>query len=73
MVPNFILTITREGARLGVQVTGQPKLAMYAESEQSFFAKDVDAQITFETDATGRATRLILHQHGRDIPAPRLE
>jgi hypothetical protein len=30
-------------------------------------------QLTFEVDAQGRATRVILHQNGLDQPAMRIE
>jgi CubicO group peptidase (beta-lactamase class C family) len=73
LAPKFILTVTREGDKLITQATGQPKVPIFAESEREFFAKVVDAQITFVTDAQGRATELILHQGGRDVHAKRFE
>ena len=73
LAPNFILTVTREGRRLFTQATGQGKIEIFPEGERDYFAKAVDAQITFEPDEHGRAVRLILHQHGRDMPAPRIE
>jgi CubicO group peptidase (beta-lactamase class C family) len=73
LAPKFILTVTREGDRLMTQATGQGKVPIFAESEREFFAKLVDAQITFLTDAQGRASELILHQGGRDMHAKRLE
>lgn len=73
LAPKFILTVTREGERLITQATGQPKVPIFAESERGFFAKVVDAQITFVPDAQGRATELILHQGGRDMHAKRFE
>jgi CubicO group peptidase (beta-lactamase class C family) len=73
LAPKFILTVTREGDRLMTQATGQPKIPIFAESEREFFAKVVDAQITFVTDAQGRASELILHQGGRDMHAKRFE
>jgi len=73
LAPNFILTITREGDRLFAQATGQPKFQIFPESEHDFFLKVVDAQITFETDSTGRATSLTLHQNGANIPAKRIQ
>lgn len=73
LAPNFILTVTREGDKLMTQATGQPKVQVFPESERDFFLKVVDAQITFETDSAGRATGLVLHQNGRNIPAKRLE
>jgi serine-type D-Ala-D-Ala carboxypeptidase/endopeptidase len=72
LAPNFILTITREGTQFFVQATGQPKLEIFPESERDYFLKVVDAQITFETDSQGRATRLVLHQNGMNQPAKRL-
>jgi CubicO group peptidase (beta-lactamase class C family) len=72
LAPNFILTITREGDQLYAQATGQPKFQIFPESLRDFFLKVVDAQITFETDASGRATSLTLHQNGRDQPAKRI-
>jgi len=38
----------------------------------SFSSKVIDAQVTFETDAQGRAMRLILHQNG-DHPGKRIK
>jgi CubicO group peptidase (beta-lactamase class C family) len=72
LAPNFILTITREGDLLFAQATGQPKFQIYPESQRDFFLKVVDAQITFETDASGRATSLTLHQNGANMPAKRI-
>jgi hypothetical protein len=68
LAPTFSLTITREGASLFGQGTGQPKIEMFAESPTEFFLKDVDAQITFEKDPAGKVTRLILHQGGMNVP-----
>jgi CubicO group peptidase (beta-lactamase class C family) len=73
LAPKFILTVTREGARLVTQATGQPKVPIFAEGERDFFAKVVDAQITFVTDTHGRASELILHQGGQDVHAKRVE
>jgi CubicO group peptidase (beta-lactamase class C family) len=72
LAPNFILTITRAGDQLFCQATGQPKFQIFPESERDFFYKVVDAQITFETDASGRATSLTLHQNGANLPAKRI-
>lgn len=72
LAPGIVLTITRERDRLFAQVNKQPLFQMFAESEREFFLKAVDAQITFVTDAQGRATELILHQDG-DHVAKRIE
>jgi CubicO group peptidase (beta-lactamase class C family) len=72
LAPNFILSITFENARLMVTATGQGKTALYAEKNDFFFSKVVDAQIEFTKDADGKADKLILHQNGRDTPAKKI-
>ena len=72
LAPNFILTVTREGDQLFTQATGQPKVQVFPESQRDFFLKVVDAQISFETDAGGRAISLTLHQNGANMPANRI-
>jgi D-alanyl-D-alanine-carboxypeptidase/D-alanyl-D-alanine-endopeptidase len=73
LAPGVTITIAREGARLAAQVSGQPPFMIYASSPTSFFFKVVDAQLTFDVDAQGRATRVTLHQNGHDIPAARIK
>lgn len=65
------LTVTCEDERLFAQLTGQPRFRIYPESETKFFYKVVNAQITFECDATGHVERLVLHQNGKDMRAAR--
>lgn len=72
LAPGFILNVTREGTRLMTQATGQPKVEVFPESAREFFLKVTDAQLTFQTDDTGHATGLVLHQGGRDVPARRI-
>jgi CubicO group peptidase (beta-lactamase class C family) len=73
LAPGFILTVTTEGGHIYTQATGQQRFEVFPESERDYFAKDFDGQITFEVDAQGRATGLVLHQNGQDRPAPRGE
>jgi CubicO group peptidase (beta-lactamase class C family) len=65
LAPTVTMAVTRDGARLYVQLTGQPRFEMFAEKEREFFLKVVDAQITFEDGA------LVLHQNGIDQRAKR--
>ncbi|HEY6968170.1 MAG TPA: serine hydrolase [Candidatus Angelobacter sp.] len=73
VMPNFAITIAREGGHLFEQPTGQQKNELFPESEHDFFLKVVDAQVTFVTGSDGRATELILHQGGMDVHAKRVE
>lgn len=71
--PAAFFTISRDGSRFMAQLTGQPSAEIFAETEKDFFYKVVDAQLTFETDAQGKAVALVLHQNGVNQRAPRLE
>ncbi len=72
MAPNFIITVMRDDDRLFAQVTNQSALRIYPENDRQFFYRAVDAQITFVLDGEGLAASLILHQNGRNWPAPRI-
>ncbi len=62
--PSFILTIIKEGDRLFIHPTGQSKSELFASSQNRFFSKIVDAQITFNKNETGEIISLNLHQNG---------
>jgi CubicO group peptidase (beta-lactamase class C family) len=67
VAPTFRITVTREGAQLFAQATGQSRFAIYAESDSTFFLKVVDAQITFRADG------LVLHQNGQHLPGRKVQ
>ena len=71
--PNFIIAITLEGNQLFGQPTGQPKSELFAEEEDFFFLKVVEAQVGFNRDDNGKITGLTLHQNGMHMPAPKIE
>lgn len=71
IAPAFVLSIRRNGDGLVAQATGQGANAIYPSARDEFFLKVVDAQLSFVRDATGRIASLVLHQGGRDTPAPR--
>lgn len=72
LAPAMILTFSRSGDSLSVQLTGQPKFPIYPTSDSSFVLRVVPASVTFQHDASGKVTGLILHQNG-DNHATRLE
>lgn len=73
LAPGFQLTVTREGAQLFMQATGQGRAEAYAESETKFFFKVVDAEIVFSEIENGKAGVLTLRQGGRDMPSKRVD
>ncbi len=72
LAPGFSLTISREGAKLLAQATGQPKLEIFPESPTKFFAKEVDMQIEFVVEGDGKASSMVLHQSGRKLPGKKI-
>ena len=72
-IPGVFLAITRQGAQLSAQLTGQGAAEIYPENKTDFFYKVVDAQIFFKTDSQGRAEALVIRQLGRDQLAKRVE
>src|SRR5258705_2087996 len=60
--PNFAIAITREGDRLFLQATNQPRVELFAEGDKDYFLEAVDASITFVLGDDGKVTALVLHQ-----------
>jgi CubicO group peptidase (beta-lactamase class C family) len=70
--PGIILSVTTESQRIFTQLTGQNQVEIFPESATQFFLKVVDAQLTFVVEEIGKASRVILHQGGRDQVAIRV-
>ncbi|RED42468.1 uncharacterized protein DUF3471 [Rhodopseudomonas thermotolerans] len=68
-----VMTISREDGRLTSRLSGQPAVPLFAESRTKFFARIVNAQINFVTDASGVAQSLVLHQNGLDVAMRRID
>ncbi len=70
---NVIITITKGDNKLWLQIAGQPKYAIYPESETTFFYTVADRQISFVKDEKDKVTKLILHQGGVNQDAEKIE
>ena len=72
LLPNVDFLVTVEGGHLLTEATGQDgTIPVFAESETSFFAKMIDAQIEFGMDQQGNVTHLTLQQGSIRLRAPR--
>ena len=60
----ILLKIFRVDSRLFVQVSGQGAIPIFASAPDEFFARAVQASVTFTRDAGGAANGLVLHQNG---------
>ena len=71
MPANAEISVTLEGTQLMAQITGQPALPIFAESETLFFYKVVNATLEFEKDASGAVTGVRLRQGPINTLAPK--
>jgi len=67
------VNITLENGQLKGQVTGQPKVDLYAQRKDLFFLKVVDAQLEFSRDSTGKVQKVTLYQGGAMVEAPKVK
>lgn len=73
LTPTAVFTIHRDGDHFLTRLTGQVDVEVFPESESKFFATVVPAQISFDTDASGKVTDLVLHQAGMERAATRID
>lgn len=73
LTPSMILEITRKQSQIFGQLTGQPSFELFAEGDNSFFLKVVDAQLKFIENSAGRVTNSVLQQNGREISGKKIE
>lgn len=73
LAPNFIIKVFLEGTGLKAQATGQPSFDLFAEKENVFFLKAVEAKVEFVKDANGVVTEMILYQNGQQPRAKKIK
>lgn len=73
LTPAFDLVVTVKDGKLYEQATGQDAFQLYPSSPTTFYLKVVDAQITFNLDASGNVTSLTLHQGGANRTAAKIK
>jgi CubicO group peptidase (beta-lactamase class C family) len=67
IVPHFKIDITVENGELIAQATGQPKFTLYAQKENYFFVKAVEAEVEFAVNEKNEIEKLILYQGGKTM------
>lgn len=69
-----LMCVSRAGDRLITRMVGQLRpVEAFPRSATEYFARDVNAQIRFQTDAKGRAVSLTLYQDGQRYSARRMD
>jgi CubicO group peptidase (beta-lactamase class C family) len=65
----FVITVRR--STLFAKLATQPAFPVFKDRADHFVYDVVEAELTFERDANGKVTALVLHQNGRDLRATR--
>jgi len=65
--PDLIITITKTGNQLKTQLTGQSEILIFAKSNNVFNLKDVEAQLTFNSNDDGQVESVTLLQGGQEM------
>src|SRR5471030_1427421 len=69
----IMITVTAGGGKLAIEVTGQGKTAIELVSGEDYLVTGTAIKLTFQKDATGMVTGMIVHQApGLDIPAQKI-
>jgi CubicO group peptidase (beta-lactamase class C family) len=71
--PELVLVLTRVDGHLQLKENDGAPDDLFPDSELRFFSKTADDVVTFDLDASGKVTRLVIHTGGRDIPVKRVE
>jgi hypothetical protein len=68
----MINMVTLEAGQMYIQYTGQPKVPIFASSQNEFYLKVVEARMKFIADENGKVTHLIHRQNGMQFEPRRL-
>lgn len=71
--PSFQIVVTTQDNRIFAQATGQPQFEIFAENENTFFLKVVDAKVTFNKNPDGTVKSLTLFQGGQAIEGKKIK
>jgi non-heme chloroperoxidase len=69
----IMITVTATGGKLSIAATGQGAAEIELVSGENYSVKGTPIKLTFQKDATGKVTGMIIHQSpGLDVPAPKI-
>ncbi|WP_188439247.1 serine hydrolase [Planktosalinus lacus] len=71
--PSFQIVVTTKDDRIFAQATGQPQFEIFAENENTFFLKVVEAKVTFNKNPDGTVKSLTLFQGGQEMEGKKIK
>jgi len=73
LAPEFVITVSKDGSQMKAQATGQSEFEIYPRSENVFYLKVVEAQVTFNKNEDGMVVSMTLLQGGQETTGLRLK
>tara|TARA_R110000787_G_scaffold41071_13_gene101609 strand:+ start:5612 stop:7402 length:1791 start_codon:yes stop_codon:yes gene_type:complete len=73
LTPEFIITVTKSGNQMIAQATGQGEFEIYPKSDNVFYLKVVEAQVTFNLNDNGQVESMTLLQGGQESTGLKLK
>ncbi len=70
--PSFQIEIEMQNDRLFAKATGQPSVELFAEAENSFFIKEIAAQVVFNLNTDGTVKSLTFSQGGNKMEGKKI-
>lgn len=71
--PSFQIEIEMQNDRLFAKATGQPPVELFAETENSFFIKEINAQVLFNLNTDGTVKSLTFSQGGNKMDGKKIK
>lgn len=71
--PGFVITVSKDGNQMKAQATGQGEFEIYPKSENVFYLKVVEAQLTFNLNDNGQVKSVTLLQGGNETTGMKLK
>jgi arylsulfatase len=71
--PNFVITVSKDGNQMKAEATGQGESDIYPISENVFYLKVVEAQLTFNLNDNGQVESVTLLQGGNETTGMKLK
>ena len=68
----LMITVTAASGKLAIEVSGQGKGELELVSGEDYSIKGTPITLTFQKDASGKVTGMMIHQSGVDAPATKL-
>lgn len=72
IAPNLTLHISQGNNRLWLQIAGEPRIEILAESKTRFFGRLIEVQVVFSLDEEGKVIELLIYRDGKEIRAKKI-